>query len=47
MIQGRSWAVVSAHPLASLSGARMLLAGGNAVDAAVAMAAAVGVVEPF
>lgn len=47
MIQGRSWAVVSAHPLASLSGAGMLMAGGNAVDAAVAMAAAIGVVEPF
>lgn len=46
VIMGTRGAVTCGHPLGSMAGIRMLERGGSAVDAIVAMAAAVAVVEP-
>ena len=45
-VAGRNGMVASGHPLASQAGVRIMQEGGNAIDAAIAAAAAVGVVEP-
>lgn len=47
VILGRRGAVASNHPLATQAGLLTLQAGGNAADAAVAVASTLAVVEPF
>src|SRR4030095_15274213 len=45
-VSGQHGLVVAGHPLASMSAARILLKGGTAADAAVAILATLNVVEP-
>ena len=47
LIMGRNGAVGANHPMAAQVGLDILRAGGNAVDASVAVALALGVCEPM
>src|SRR5947207_9944063 len=46
VVSGTQGVVSGGHPLVSMAGMRMLIAGGNAFDAAVAAGFAAAVVEP-
>ncbi len=46
-LQSKAGMVTAAHPLAAKAGAEILEKGGNAVDAAIAVSLALGVVEPY
>ncbi len=46
-LQSKQGMVTAAHPLAARAGAEILEKGGNAVDAAIAVSLALGVVEPY
>ncbi len=45
-VMARNGMVAASQPLAAMAGLRMLMNGGHAVDAAVATAAALNVLEP-
>src|SRR5712671_7097269 len=45
-VMARRWMVVAGHPLAAQAAARILEAGGNAIDAGVAAGFTLGVVHP-
>src|SRR5437868_10600612 len=47
LIMGRNGAVGANHPMAAQAGLDVLRAGGNAVDASVAVSLALGVCEPM
>ena len=46
LVKSKDWMVVAANPLASEAGASIIRAGGNAIDAMVAVQTVLGLVEP-